>query len=331
MKTLPTNAPLLARGCFAALLLAIFLATNAAVRSTSPLAFNLPGLLYAWLLELSVFALAYDTSQDLLCLVLPKIRLPSLPSLERHPAVALLCVTCDDVDLGVLRRLGRQNYPSLDLFILDDSQLPESRQAIDTLGFQVVRRLSRAGYKAGNLNNWLFTHASRYDYFVVADADSILPEEFVDAMVRVAEHPQNHQVAILESMIYHWNGSAPFARPQAALASFQRCRQARFLSHLDSTLSVGHNNLYRTSALQSLGGFAESYLAEDYATTIVLLQRTPWKCKTAEVKSYERAPANVAEYARRQSRWAYQTFQLCSLSTARLPWVIRLALLRALQ
>src|ERR1700746_3228479 len=105
------------RGVFAVLLLALFGAINFAVLSVTTPSFTLLGLLYAWLLELSAFALAYDTSQAILCLVLRECHLPCLPSLERHPAVALLCVTCDDVDLDVLRRLGRQTYSNLDIFI----------------------------------------------------------------------------------------------------------------------------------------------------------------------------------------------------------------------
>lgn len=198
------------------------------------------------------------------------------------------------------------------------------------MGFQVLRRLHRTGYKAGNLNNWLSAHGSRYAYFVVADADSVFPDDFVAAMVKVAEHPFNRHLAIIESTLDYWNGSEPFARLQGTIAIFQRCRQLRLLNRLDSTLSVGHNNLYRTAAMREIGGFAEGYIAEDFATTIVLLETTTWKCKTAAVRSYERSPANFAEYARRQARWAYQTFQLCSLTTSRLAWEVKLALLRAL-
>lgn len=330
MNAFGSKAVLLTRSVNAALLLAIFVAINLAVVRSIPLSFSLAGMLYAWLLELSAFALAYDMSQAILCLVLRESHLPSLPTLERQPAVALLCVTCDDVDLAILRRLGRQDYANLDIFILDDSRLPESRQAVDSLGLTVVRRRDGSGFKAGNLNNWVFAHGSRYDYFVVADADSVLPDDFVEQMVRVAEHPHNHQLAIIESTIYPWNESEPFAKLQATAGAWQRCRQLRLLNHLDATLSVGHNNIYRTAAMREIGGFAERYLAEDFATTIALLQQTSWKCKTVGIRSYERAPANLAEFARRQARWAYQTFQLHSLTTGSLSWEIKLSLLRAL-
>ncbi|HEX3531878.1 MAG TPA: glycosyltransferase family 2 protein [Thermoanaerobaculia bacterium] len=318
------------RHLFAVLLLATFGVINLAIFKSTPISLNLAGLIYAWLLEVGAFALAYDMSEHILCLILGEYHLPSLPRLDRHPAVALICVTCDDVDVGVLRLLGRQGYPSLDVFILDDSEKRESRDSIDKLGFKVVRREGRNGYKAGNLNNWLFKHGSVYDYFIVADADSIFPIDFVDRMIRVAECPENHKIAIIESTIYPWNKQHPFVKPQAVLAPFQKVRQLRLLNRLDSTLSVGHNNLYRTSVLLSIGGFSEQYIAEDYATTIAVLQRTSWKCRTATIESFERAPANITEYARRQSRWAAQTFQLCSLTTTRLPWETRLALVHSL-
>jgi Glycosyl transferase family group 2 len=318
------------RCLFAALLLVSFCVVNLIVVNRVPISFSILGLIYAWLLELSILALAYDMSEALLCLMLPENHLPSLSLLEHYPPVALLYVTCDDFDEEIIRSLAEQDYPNLEIFILDDSQHPESRRVVDGLGLRVVRRRSRQGYKAGNINNWLFEYGSDYVYFVIADADSMFSRDFVSRMVKVAEHHDNRELAIIESMIYAWNDHHPFVEPLASLTPFQRCRRLRLLNSMSSTFSVGHNNLCRASVLQSIGGFSEEYIGEDYATTIEVLRRAPWKCRTASVESYERAPENIAEYARRQSRWAYQTFQLCSLSTRWLSWEAKLALLRAL-
>ncbi len=318
------------RCLFAALLLVNVCIVNLIVFNCVPISFSILGLIYAWLLELGILALAYDMSEILLCLMLPENHLPNLSLLEHHPPVALLYVTCDDFDADIIHGLAEQDYPNLEIFILDDSQRPESRRVIDGLGLRVVRRRSREGYKAGNINNWLFDYGSDYAYFVIADADSVFPCDFVSRMVKVAEHPNNRELAIIESIVYAWNDHHPFVKPLASLTPFQRCRRLRLLNRMSSTFSVGHNNLCRASVLQGIGGFSEEYIGEDYATTIEVLRRAPWKCRTASVESYERAPENIAEYARRQSRWAYQTFQLCSLSTRRLSWEAKLALLRAL-
>ena len=329
MKSKAITVPSL-RCLLAVLLFAISSVVNFVVFSYVPISLSLPGLTYAWLLELSIFVLAYDMSEVILCLIVPENHLRSLSRLEYHPAVALLYVTCDDFDKEIIHGLRNNTYPDLEVFILDDSQLPESRRILNELGFRVVRRSSRRGYKAGNINNWLFKHGSKYKYFIIADADSVLPDDFVDKMVRVAEHAENRRLAIIESMVFPWNDRHSFVKPLATLAPFQRCRRLRLLNNMNSTLSVGHNNICRTSVLIDIGGFSENYIGEDYATTIEILRRTPCGCKTASVKSYERIPENIVEYARRQSRWAFQTFQLCSLNTGGLPWEVNLALLRAL-
>ena len=42
----------------------------------------------------------------------------------------------------------------------------------------MVRRESRAGFKAGNLNNYLKGRTD-YDYFVVLDSDEVIPPSFL--------------------------------------------------------------------------------------------------------------------------------------------------------
>ena len=131
------------RAAFAALLITLSISINILVIYSMPLGLNLLGWIYAWLLELALFGLAYDLSEVILCLIYREAHLPSLPFLEHHPSVALVCVTCDDADEGTLLLLSHQNYPNLEIFILDDSQLPESMKAINKLGLNVVRRKGR--------------------------------------------------------------------------------------------------------------------------------------------------------------------------------------------
>lgn len=285
-------------------------------------------LIAIWMFEFVAFAVAYEIAVTLYASFASRPA-PVPRCHPRHSRVALVCVTCDDVDPAVLGRLGDQRYPNLQVFILDDSQTAEAQAVVDALPFTVVRRLGREGFKAGNLNHWLAGHSGDFTYLVVADADSVLPPHFVGEMVAYAESPGYERVGILESTIQAWNTGSPFVRLQVAVSRINQLVRLRVDNALGTCLSVGHNNLYRLAALDDVGGFAAGYLAEDYATTITMAARR-WRCAAVPVVSYERLPTNVTEYSRREARWAFQTFQLTSLSVAGLPFVLRLKLLMGL-
>lgn len=287
-------------------------------------------VVYICLLEFFALGVAYDTVSIVLGLWIAPIRVPRLVELpENPPSVALLCTTCDDVDVATFASLKAQDYPRLEIFVLDDSHALRNQALVDTSDLTVMRRNTRRGYKAGNLNHWLRQCGERFDYFVVADADSRLSPDFVTAMVLHAEHPANANVAVFESLITPWNVGNAFGKLQGALCPVHHRIAAGLLSRSGAMLSVGHNNLYRAPAVRAIAGFDERYLAEDYATAIALLEGG-WRCVTAPVASQDRVPGNFSEYVRREARWAYQTFQLMSLPTAGLSLACRLRLVMAL-
>lgn len=286
-------------------------------------------LLYLCLLDFFMFGFAYDLTGFLLELILPELHIPSLPFLSNPPEVAVVCCICDDADLRALKALFDCSYPKVHRFILDDSMSQSSRAIVDSLGISTVRRIGREGYKAGNLNHWLSRYGSRFQYFIVLDSDSILPRDFVTHMLAYAEHPSNQDVAVFESVILPWNLANGFTRLQRVVAWVARREPLRIGNRFISNFSAGHNNLFRTSAINSIGGFSEKYIAEDYATWIELV-RNRWRSLTVPVESYERVPTNLSEYAKRRARHACQTFQLASISLRGISWTARLRLLRAL-
>lgn len=285
-------------------------------------------LAYIVLSEYMALGLAYQVVELGSVLVMRKHCQPRhIGRLPSYPPVALVCCTCDDVDIGVLGHLPSQTYPNLHVFLLDDSSSRACQTLVDSMGLPVVRRQNRAGYKAGNLNNWLVRYGQHYPYLVVADADSILPDTFVEEMVSYAEHPANSSVAIFQSCIRAWNTANKFARLQDTMMPLYHRLKSRVDNRLGTNLSAGHNGLYRVEAIQNVGGFTENYLAEDFATSAEILKGGNWSSKTVPVVSYERMPENLSEYSRRQSRWAFQTFQLLSLNVCGLSTNMKLKLL----
>ena len=50
-------------------------------------------------------------------------------------------------------------------------------------GSPLARRITRRGFKAGNMNNALALHGGHFAYFAVADADEMLPAEFLSVCI----------------------------------------------------------------------------------------------------------------------------------------------------
>jgi len=141
---------------------------------------------------------AYGLSELILSLRLAKRDPPKLERLECMPKVALLYATYNDVMPEILDALHNQSYSNCDIFVLDDSTDKRCGLIVDACGFPVIRRSSRSGFKAGALNNWLSLYGRVYDCFIILDADSLIGQDFIEEMLRYAEHPfcQN-------SLFYH--------------------------------------------------------------------------------------------------------------------------------
>lgn len=235
--------------------------------------------------------------------------LPKKRCINSQPRVALLYCTCDDAVAECLRHLGAQTYPGCQVFILDDSQSEHYQNLIDQAGYRVVRRGTRKGFKAGNLNHWLHHYGSDFDYFVILDADSRLPETFVEDMLLYAEHPANRNVAFFESKILPYKPRTRLAQTLFVHSKISLFMAERLNNRLGITLSAGHNNLCRVHDIKSVGGFDEGFISEDHATTLNLLQKGK-TCKLVNACSYEGVPENLSYFVRRAARWARSDVQL---------------------
>ena len=108
----------------------------------------------------------------------------------RPPRVVLVYCTCNDFSADSLARSMRQRYDNYQTVILDDSTKPEYLAQVDAFAAEhdvlVVRRGGRAGFKAGNLNNFLRT--ADFDYFVILDSDEIIPPGYIERSLDYFAH-----------------------------------------------------------------------------------------------------------------------------------------------
>jgi hypothetical protein len=279
-------------------------------------------------LELLTVGIAIDLSEYTCILVVREPLLPpQLKAIEGMPGVALLMVVCDDLVPEALAQLGSQTYPNTTVYLLDDSIQKQNRLTLDRLKFNVLRRSNRRGAKAGNLNNWLQMFGESYDYFVVLDSDSILPADFVERLLLYAEHPANKRIGIFNSLPECWNVRRCFPRLLSTSTPLRNWFRLR-LDNLDiTTLSSGHNNLHRTSAVLEAGGFNENLIAEDIALSLTLLQHD-YRSVLTDVHAFEGEPEHIFSFVRRQRRWASQAIQVASAPWGPLPLSVRFRLFK---
>ncbi|HNY33364.1 MAG TPA: glycosyltransferase family 2 protein, partial [Methanothrix soehngenii] len=273
------------------------------------------------------FGIAYRFSELVLAIMAKSKYLPMLDMLIDHPPVALLYVTFNDAIPDLIHRLKRQNYKNYEIFILDDSTDKNYIQLIDNFKFITLRRGDRCGFKAGSLNNWLSKYGSKYKYFIIADSDSAFKPDFIEKIVRYAEHPSNKKIAIFQSMILPWNKDVPFSRLVGALIPISLYYYKKLGNECSTVLSWGHNNIHRTESIINVGGFDERFIAEDFATSMNLI-RYGYQCKLVNILSYDAEPETASNYRKRYVRWAKQTIQLFSnFSAENIPFNTRLHLL----
>ncbi len=266
---------------------------------------RLPSVILFGVLSMLFFGSSYGLAREILALTLPPVVPASMVHLPRKVRVAILYATMNDVVPECLRAI-HQTYPS-DVYVLDDSSDPAQRAVVDAIArerrYVVVRRGGRRGYKAGAINDWLRAFGDRYDYLVLLDADSYLPQDWVAEALRYAEHPDNARVAIFQGLINIWNLDSEFARILAPMARVgQYVWEERLGNAVDAVFCYGHNVLVRTAALRPVGGFMEGFVSEDFATAVALADRG-WHSRFLPLHSYEAVPENVRGFLKRQKKW----------------------------
>jgi cellulose synthase/poly-beta-1,6-N-acetylglucosamine synthase-like glycosyltransferase len=251
-----------------------------------------------------------------------------VPAAGRTAVVMTVCNDADDAALAALLPLADAGH---DVFLLDDSTQPV--ELVPDLASRVthVRRRSRDGAKAGNLNAWLFTRGTPYDFCVLLDSDSIVPPGAVLSLTRTAADPSNHDVAVFQAKV------EPRLDPSASLlqrllAPGARPRMwvlERVHARLGLLLSFGHNQLLHLGAVRAVGGFDVDLTSEDTVLALDLASRG-WRTVLVDAWTYDTDPDDLHRYVARTTRWARQTVELFGREWRTAPLRLKLLLCRHL-
>ncbi|MBI1976337.1 MAG: glycosyltransferase [Candidatus Omnitrophica bacterium] len=237
------------------------------------------------------------------------------------PVALIYCVKNES--FGIRERIhysfSRNLLPNLHLWILSDSDekhgLEEEKLIVEfrkEFGEEKVfyrRRTSPYERKQGNLKDWLVRFGAPYRYFIVCDADSLLPEGWVEEALSIAEHPDNSRIGVFQSTIYITHENSLYSRMRA-LGQFYAQRFYFLVNQavLGQSISFGHNQLVRKEAFEKVT-LPEGILSHDNWET-ALLDRAEYRVAFIhDLISYEEAPAHYLEERKRTKRWMKGTLQ----------------------
>ena len=260
---------------------------------------------------------------------------PVVP-LTDGPAVALLYTTCNDfVEKSALSCVN-QDYRRFTVYILDDSSDPEYRSRVDRFAalhperVRVVRRPDRKGFKAGNINHAL-RRVSSEPFFALADADEILPPDF---LARLAPRLVDDPTCGFVQASHRYNPDAPgkfSASLGAGIDSHWRWYQP-LRNRYGFVMLLGHGALIRREAWTAVGGFPE-IVSEDLGFAL-RIRELGWRGRFAEdVVCHEDFPESMRAFRVRHMKWTRGTCEfLCkemgrAIFSRRIPLVEKLDVL----
>lgn len=229
----------------------------------------------------------------------------------QEAAVAILYTVCNDFARKSAESCVKQAYPTFKVYVLDDSSDPTCKAEVDAFArdyadlVQVVRRPDRKAFKAGNMNHGLSRAAISEPYFAIADADEILPPDFLTKLVPIMENDPacgfiqaNHRANPAQKgklaknlgigIDLHWKWYQPL-RNKYGFVMF-----------------LGHGAILRRTCWEEIGGFPD-IVSEDLGFAIRIREKGYRGRFVEDVVCYEDFPEDVRSFRIRHMKWTRGT------------------------
>lgn len=229
-----------------------------------------------------------------------------------YPSVDVFLPTCGE-DLDVLRNTYRHvaqlGYRGqVTVWVLDDAARPEVRTLAAQHWFEYRTRPDRGVMKkAGNLKYGF--ELSKRDLIVIFDADFCPRPDFIDELVPYLDAPD---VAIVQSPQFFDTDKRLGWLQRAAGAvqeSFYRWAQVS-RDTLGAPICVGTCAIYRRSALERSGGFAQIGHSEDVHTGVNLMKVGYRVVYVPIVLAKGLCPDRLSSFISQQYRWCAGSMSL---------------------
>lgn len=188
------------------------------------------------------------------------------------------------------------------------------------------RRADNTGRKAGNIEEFLSRSGGAWDFALVLDADSLMEGRTIVTMARRMQADPG--LGLLQTLPHVIRARSRFGRAMQFAAALHAPVFARGLAALQGGAGPfwGHNAMIRITAFAGACGlpvlpgrapFGGSILSHDTAEAAFLV-RAGWRVRLdADLGgSFEEAPENMIDHARRDRRWCQGNLQHLGLIRA---------------
>ncbi len=267
----------------------------------------------------------------------------SHPSLDTYPPVAIVVSSYNEplkVVEDTIISFYNLSYPNKHIYFLDDTRydlpgqnteaMESYRQSIDDMcrriGVNLFRRKWR-GAKAGMINDFLeFTEGHYQEGFEFYNYGEQKPEE-KERYIVVFDADQNPLPVFLESLVFAMEADSNLAFIQTPqyytnfesnrIAKAAGLQQAVFYEYIcegkslkDAMFCCGTNVIFRRKALLDVGGFDETSVTEDFATSLKFHLKGWRSAYMNKVLAFGMGPEDLGGYFKQQFRWALGTVGL---------------------
>ncbi len=278
---------------------------------------------YVWILAFSVLSVNISilATQAFYASFVKAVDFPKVnrASIESVPVALLYCVKNETFGLRerIQYTLSGNTLPSLHLWILSDSNenfgtaeeklIHELQGSYSDVFYR--RRSVPQERKQGNIKDWLSRYGASYQYFIVCDADSLLPPDWVEKILQIAEHPKNKKIGVFQSAIYITHENSLFSRMQA-IAQFYAQKLYFNVNQVifGRSVAFGHNCLIRREAFSKIQ-LPERILSHDNWETALLENLGYQTIFLSDLISFEEASPHYLEERKRSKRWLKGTLQ----------------------
>lgn len=230
--------------------------------------------------------------------------------------VAVYC-TFNDFSRDSLEACMHQDYPNVEFVILDDSTQESYKQQIDDFAaeknIEVVRRIDKSGFKAGNLNNYLKT--AEYDFFIILDSDEVIPSNFVTRSLDYFAHYPN--AGIVQGNHVATRNRNKFMRI-FAIGVDSHWPTYQTVKHHHGFLSLlGHGAMISHECYTAAGGFPH-LVAEDLCMSIEARNKGYYTAFAQDIICQEEYPISYLAFKKRHNKWTQGNMEFIKKYTGRI-------------
>lgn len=231
-----------------------------------------------------------------------------------HPAVAVVVVARHEpkelLEKTIIT-LKNLDYDNKTIYLLDDSSdlsfKEEARALVGKYGIRIFNREKRHGAKAGIINDFLLVMQEKY--LAIFDADQQPMPHFLKELISFLE--QDERAAFIQTPQFYTNTDGNLVAESAEIQQaifYEIVAEGKYLRN--SMFCCGTNVIFRVQALHAVGGFDESSITEDFATSFKLHCAGYTSVYHNHVCVFGMAPEGLGQYLKQQSRWACGTTQV---------------------